>query len=297
MQNKKNVIIVIVILLILVILTVVVLLFTNLNEDNITIDYDSSLIESPELKVLENRDNTFFTVQKIINNYYEIIKSGNKDKLYNILDQSYVIDNGISIDNVYNFISNNYEDTSYIANDVNYIKGNDVTYYLVNGYLLNNIIVTEEVKYYNDINFLVTIDDSKQLYVIYPIDNMDENTLINNYQFRNGIKINENNKVENITISEENKLTTYINEFLTLMFVDTNRAYGMLDEDTLDIFGSLDGFETNLMDIYDALSPVIFSYTKKEFDDYILFEIIDNNDNRIKIMEYNTMNYRIGFNF
>lgn len=297
MQNKKNVIIVIVILLILVILTVVVLLFTNLNEDNITIDYDSSLIESPELKVLENRDNTFFTVQKIINNYYEIIKSGNKDKLYNILDQSYVINNGISIDNVYNFISNNYEDTSYIANDVNYIKGNDVTYYLVNGYLLNNIIVTEEVKYYNDINFLVTIDDSKQLYVIYPIDNMDENTLINNYQFRNGIKINENNKVENITISEENKLTTYINEFLTLMFVDTNRAYGMLDEDTLDIFGSLDGFETNLMDIYDALSPVIFSYTKKEFDDYILFEIIDNNDNRIKIMEYNTMNYRIGFNF
>ena len=297
MQNKKNVIIVIVILLILVILTVVVLLFTNLNEDNITIDYDSSLIESPELKVLENRDNAFFTVQKIINNYYEIIKSGNKDKLYNILDQSYVIDNGISIDNVYNFISNNYEDTSYIAKDINYIKGNDVTYYLVNGYLLNNIIVTEEVKYYNDINFLVTIDDSKQLYVIYPMDNMDENTLINNYQFRNGIKINENNKVENITISEENKLTTYINEFLTLMFVDTNRAYGMLDDDTLDIVGSLDEFETNLMDIYDALSPVIFSYTKKEFDDYILFEIIDNNDNRIKIMEYNTMNYRIGFNF
>ena len=297
MQNKKNVIIVIVILLILVILTVVVLLFTNLNKDNITIDYDSSLIESPELKVLENRDNAFFTVQKIINNYYEIIKSGNKDKLYNILDQSYVIDNGISIDNVYNFISNNYEDTSYIAKDINYIKGNDVTYYLVNGYLLNNIIVTEEVKYYNDINFLVTIDDSKQLYVIYPMDNMDENTLINNYQFRNGIKINENNKVENITISEENKLTTYINEFLTLMFVDTNRAYGMLDDDTLDIVGSLDEFETNLMDIYDALSPVIFSYTKKEFDDYILFEIIDNNDNRIKIMEYNTMNYRIGFNF
>ena len=298
MNDKKYLRIVIVIILILAVVSVgLVWLLGNNANDNIDNIDDTSSIDNPTLRVLQNADNEFFAVQRIVNNYYEIIKSNNAQEIYNVLDKDYVISNAIDENNVLNFFTNDYEDTSYIAKEIQYIRGENTTYYFVNGYLLNQNIVTEEIEYDANVNYLVITDTEKNLYAIHPLESNEFNNFVSNYDFKNALELNEDNSYSNINIIETNKLTTYINEFLSLMFLDTERAYNMLDDATKSYFGSYDSFSDSLLDTYDRISPVIFSYSQETGDDYILYSVIDNNDNRIRIYEYNTMNYVLGFNF
>ena len=298
MNDKKYLRVVIVIILILAVVSVgLVWLLGNNTNDNIDNIDDTSSIDNPTLRVLQNAANEFFTVQRIVNNYYEIIKSNNAQEIYNVLDKDYVISNAIDENNVLNFFTNDYEDTSYIAKEIQYIRGENTTYYFVNGYLLNQNIVTEEIEYNANVNYLVITDTEKNLYAIHPLESNEFNNFVSSYDFKNTLELNEDNSYSNINIIETNKLTTYINEFLSLMFLDTERAYNMLDDATKSYFGSYDSFSDSLLDTYDRISPVIFSYSQETGDDYILYSVIDNNDNRIRIYEYNTMNYVLGFNF
>ena len=60
-------------------------------------------------------------------------------------------------------------------------------------------------------------------------------------------------------------------------------------------FGNIDNFKNQVLEIYDKLSPVIFSYASSEEDDRTVYSIKDNNQNSITIYEYGIMNYQISF--
>lgn len=300
MKQKKKVIIIIIILLI--IFTVTVLLLVNNSDDdnnetpgtNTNTNIDNSSIEDVRINTLEDEDR-FFTLQRIINNYYDIIRSNDAERLYNVLVENYIYNNNITVNNVLSVLDNSYEDTSYIAKDIQYIEGENITYYIINGYLLNQIIVTEELQYNSDVNFMVIIKNNT--YAIYPLQDVDINEFLERYDFKNDENINATNTYTNVFVVVENKLTTYINEFLTLMFVDSQRAYNMLSDESKDLYGSLDNFNQRLYNIYQSISPVVFSYYVNELDDCVEYDIIDNNTNRITIYEYNTMNYSINIDF
>lgn len=300
MKQKKKVIIIIIILLI--IFTVTVLLLVNNSDDdnnetpgtNTNTNIDNSSIEDVRINTLEDEDR-FFTLQRIINNYYDIIRSNDAERLYNVLVENYIYNNNITVNNVLSVLDNSYEDTSYIAKDIQYIEGENITYYIINGYLLNQIIVTEELQYNSDVNFMVIIKNNT--YAIYPLQDVDINEFLERYDFKNDENINFANTYTNVFVVVENKLTTYINEFLTLMFVDSQRAYNMLSDESKDLYGSLDNFNQRLYNIYQSISPVVFSYYVNELDDYVEYDIIDNNTNRITIYEYNTMNYSLNIDF
>lgn len=300
MKQKKKVIIIIIVLLI--IFTVTVLLLVNNSDDdnnetpgtNTNTNIDNSSIEDVRINTLEDEDR-FFTLQRIINNYYDIIRSNDAERLYNVLVENYIYNNNITLNNVLSILDNSYEDTSYIAKDIQYIEGENITYYIINGYLLNQIIVTEELQYNSDVNFMVIIKNNT--YAIYPLQDVDINEFLERYDFKNDENINSANTYTNVFVVVENKLTTYINEFLTLMFVDSQRAYNMLSDESKDLYGSLDNFNQRLYNIYQSISPVVFSYYVNELDDYVEYDIIDNNTNRITIYEYNTMNYSINIDF
>ena len=299
MKQKKKVIIIIIVLLI--IFTVTVLLLVNNSDDNnetpgnnTNTNIDNSSIEDVRINTLEDEDR-FFTLQRIINNYYDIIRSNDAEILYNVLVENYIYNNNITVNNVLSILDNSYEDTSYIAKDIQYIEGENITYYIINGYLLNQIIVTEELQYNSDVNFMVIIKNNT--YAIYPLQDVDINEFLERYDFKNDENINFANTYTNVFVVVENKLTTYINEFLTLMFVDSQRAYNMLSDESKDLYGSLDNFNQRLYNIYQSISPVVFSYYVNELDDYVEYDIIDNNTNRITIYEYNTMNYSLNIDF
>ena len=295
-QNKKAVIVIIIVLMIF---TIIVLLLTNntnnnenLNDNNI--NSDNTSIAHIKINTLEN-DTIFFTLQRIINDYYDILKENDANKLYNILAQNYIYNNNINKNNILNVLENEYEDTSYIAKNIQYIEGEHITYYLINGYLLNQIIITEELQYENNVNYMIITKDNT--YAIYPLHEISIDEFLEEYDFKNNEFVNSTNTYTNINILEENKLTTYINEFLTLMFVDTNKAYNMLSDESINLYKTLDNFNQRLYNIYQSISPVVFSYSTTETDEYTEYNIIDNNSNRITIYEYNTMNYRINIDF
>ena len=118
-QNKKAVIVIIIVLMIF---TIIVLLLTNntnnnenLNDNNI--NSDNTSIANIKINTLEN-DTIFFTLQRIINDYYDILKENDANKLYNILAQNYIYNNN----DILNVLENEYEDTSYIAKNIQYIE-------------------------------------------------------------------------------------------------------------------------------------------------------------------------------
>lgn len=295
--KKIKIVIVIIVFLVLFAIGIIILLNDDVNENVDNNNENVTSINNPKLKVLQNIDNEFFTVEKIVNNYYEIIKNKNAQDIYNVLDKNYIINNAIDKNKILDYYDDNLEDTSYVAKEIQYIEGENTKYYFVNGYLLNQIIATEEIEYYENVNYLVITDTHNGLYAIYPLNNSDYTSFLDNYDFKNTVDLNKNNKYTNLEVTENNKLTTYINEFLTLMFLDAQTAFDMLDQETQSEFVSYNNFMANLLEIYEKISPVIFSYSKKESENYVLYNVIDNNNNRIKIYEYNTMKFELGFDF
>jgi len=66
------------------------------------------------------------------------------------------------------------------------------------------------------------------------------------------------------TMSEKNKLSVYITEFLDLMVYDNNRAYNMLDEITKKKYQNRVDFENNLLTINKAWTNGAFDTTKNK---------------------------------
>ena len=96
-------------------------------------------------------------------------------------------------------------------------------------------------------------------------------------------------------ISEKNKLVLYINEFLNLLFLDSEKAFSMLDDNTKSKYLGYEDFYNQIDYIYEILSTNIFSYTTDDTYNYKVYKIQDNNQRNISISEYRTMNYKIGF--
>src|SRR5699024_5260605 len=113
-MNKKNIIICGIILFVLILITILVLVIdSNMNAnsdiDN-TDDNEDTIITSMEVVTDEN---DFFTVKNIINSFLELVKWNDADSLYNVINDNYINENGITLNNIltridYNYFSPNY---------------------------------------------------------------------------------------------------------------------------------------------------------------------------------------------
>ena len=202
-------------------------------------------------------EETFYKIQTTINNYI-------KDKDY--------INPEFTLKNIY------------------YKKDGLTTFYYANGYIVDYKISGYD--YERNINYLLLIKGNS--YNIYELSqNQNENMLeklnSNDYTFVNG------NILPTVSYSEQNKLSSYLAEFLNLLSVDNKRAYDLLNDNTKKEYSSYDNFFTKSTEIYNKLDTTIKSYTKKEKKNYTLYEVIDNKNNNIKITEYSIMNYKIEY--
>ena len=166
-----------------------------------------------------------------------------------------------------------YVDPSFTLKKIYYKNEGILTYYYASGYILDYVINS---------------------YNIYELDKNQNESILENinsedYNFENG------NILSDISWSEQNKLSSYIAEFLNLLNIDNKEAYELLSDNTKNKYSSYDNFLTNSVDIYNMLDTTIKNYTKQENKDYTLYEIIDNKNNTIKIIEYSIMNYKIEY--
>ena len=116
-MNKKNIIICGIILFVLILITILVLVIdSNMNAnsdiDN-TDDNEDTVITSLEVVTDEN---DFFTVKNIINSFLELVKWNDADSLYNVINDNYINENGITLNNILSRIDYNYFSSNYVWN-------------------------------------------------------------------------------------------------------------------------------------------------------------------------------------
>lgn len=239
-------------------------------------------------------ESLFFGVQQVINDYYDKIFKEDTNALFTMLDPLYISDNLINSNNIYSFLGDNYGITSYVAKSIYYNPNSSVTYYFVSGYLTSNSIMGDEYEYDDNASFLVIVDESSRYYVLRPISTSNLVDYIENYDVveRN---FDQGNIFQTVNVTIENKLSTYLNEFINFLIYNPREAYNLLDDDTLNQYQGYDDFASQALDIYESLSARIFSYSSTEENDLTIYDIIDNNQNSITIYEYGIMDFQISY--
>ncbi len=299
-DSKKYIIIIIVLILVVLSLLAVYISIKDRNDNtNVNIgnssnngnNNDNDIIDKDKInqnkQLLENED-LYFRIYLTLNDYYHNIHLGNKKEIYNVLEDGYKKDNNLTEDNVLNYIKADYSDSTYIIKEIYYNPNSRVTYYFTNGYLYNNS-EDDESSYYDSVKFIVIIKNNH--YVIKPLDNsVNYLNYVNNCVIED-ININNSNILLNNTINEQNKLILYLNEFLNLLIYNPERAYNMLDANTLKKYTDYNNFYSERNNIFNKLSTNILSYNKSDN----IYRIKDFKQNDIVITEERILDYKIGY--
>lgn len=302
-SNEKKKVLVVVGLIIVVIALLAYLLSILDNEENTASNNSPSTAEpsetnepneiNEEIVKLEDAD-VFFSLQLIINNYFEYITANNADKLLELIDSEYIEDNHINASNIFSIIRSDYEKPSYVAKNIYYNPDSAVTYYFIEGYLLDIPFIGNDYNFYDAVMFLVIVDESTNYYVLRPVSATDIQSYANNYELV-ARDITSQNKFNINSLDLEARLTTYLSEFMNLLIYFPAEAYELLSDDKKDTYASSDDFETQVDLIYDELSTRIFSYSTQVEDDFTMYKIVDDNQNKIVIYEYGINDFKISY--
>ena len=301
MENKaqKKVLIIIgIILIIIAILAYVLSLFIDNNdvsENPNTGTNNSDITKEDEVTtdftLLEN-ERVFFGLNDIINHYLDSIMIEDTDELMIMLDEEYLTENNITTSNLYNYINHNYANAAYTPKEIYYNPNSDVTYYFIDGYVMNYTVST--TVFTPHVKFLVIVDESTNRYILRPINTDNLENYIESYN----VKVRElttGNALTTRTISEEEKITTYLSEFMNFLISEPEASYELLTDSKKREYGSVTNFESQVPDIYESLSSIVFSYASNEEENRTVYSVKDNKQNSITIYEYGIMNYQISF--
>ncbi len=295
-KNQKKVLTIIFIIILIISILAIILGLIIKKDDKKPNNYTPPLKENYIAKNIEilNDSDKFFEIQKILNDYYTHIANKNTAELLKILDSKWLGENNINSGNLFKFINSNYEIVSYTPKTIYYNPKSSVTYYFVNGYLYDTDLLNSKHDYYEDIKYLLIVDASNH-YVIRPISsNQDIETYAKNYNLED-YQIDNNYIFSANKISDENKLSIYLNEFFSLLITKPEKAYLLLDEQTQNRYDGVDDFKNQIVDIYTKYTSKIFGFTSKKEDSEIIYYIKDDNQNDIEIYETSVMNFKIHY--
>ena len=276
-RDNKIAYILIFIFLIAVIICIIIL---NKNNKNITINNGDTLINNDitingsDFKLLNNQ-NIFFSLQNSINDYYE-----------NLDNEEYI--NNIVIDEKENL--NKLDNLTYIMNKAYYLDIDDATLYVVSGKVIKESYVNGDNGYNTGIYFIYVYNNTIRLKRL-NVSNID--VFLNKLYYQGNIDLKEGLSYEVNTTSIENKLTYYLSNFMNNLMYYPNDAYSLLGNNMKKFYSSYNIFLSDVMKIYEKITPVIFSYSSISKDDYMVYNIVDDKQNNIVITEYGIMDYKI----
>lgn len=296
--QKKVLIIVFAILALISVIAIIWSLFIKNGSqsgqiDNPTNPNNTTNLLKKDISLLEDY-NEFFTVSNIINDYYDCLISKNVKDILNLLDDDYKKEMGVQSNNVLNILGSNYHTVTYTPMEIYYNKGSIITYYFVNGYMEDVSLDDESSVYSDNINFLVIVNKQTRKYAITPLkNNINIESYAKNYELEE--KELNYNYYKTVNTSLESVLITYLNVFRDLLFLDNERAYQMLDENTKKNYESYQDFSLQKDNIYEYIPSNIFGYSVTENGTQKIYKITDENKNEIIIYEDEIMNFHISY--
>lgn len=238
---------------------------------------------------------TFFTINTLINDYYKDMIDDNKDAILEKLDSSYIKTHKITNSNVKNFMEQNYESISYVTRHM-YVKGaNKVLYYFISGETQNYDFAAKVLTESNGINYMIIVDQNNKTYSITPImSNISMFDYAQEYKMGNkSIEKNDSNKYHEDNINDKNIAIYYVNYFKNMLYLNTEKAYAMLDENSKNLYDSYEAFVNNLPTLYENISTNLFSYSATGEDGNRKYSVISTNQNKISFTEETIMNFKV----
>lgn len=310
MEKKRNIILILIIVVLIVIMIIIFSIF-NLNkkedktENNINdkIEEENTLNSEEDIYYYENNKTEnqisskldyvknrtdYFTVKSIADNYINILENKNRDALKNILSPRYMSNYHINDDNIFNILTlPKIEYRQYhklMIQDM--LKAQiDITTYI---YIVEGKCRVVGGNAVSDIKIMIEIDTSDQTYNIYPqqylkdngIDQLKAGESFKNY-IKEEIKDRQYNKVSYVTVSDQEIVNKYFENFTELLTYYQDDAYNKLNtEYSKKRFGS----KKNFQDYLEKIKYTIYSmrineyriYNGNNYTDYICTDQYNN---------------------
>lgn len=217
--------------------------------------------------------------------------SDSKQRIYNLLSESYILQNNITVNNVYSYVKTIKEDEVYVPLETITLQDKDITSFLIHGLLQD-----KEYNIKDEIFAIINIDVINELFSIEPISG--EYSSVNNIKLKRvetEIKEKTDNKFVPQSISYEDSVRDYIDIYKRLAIGSPERMFNLLDKKYREAkFGNIDSFkryvETNLNQIQDI---IIEKYQAIETPDYTQYVCVDQRDNYYIIQERAVFNYSV----
>lgn len=295
-MKKDNSKILIIVIIILLVITSVIAVLLSLNSSSNHPSKEPNI--SKEITRLTDVD-AFFSVQNTINYFYDLREENKAKELLDLLNEEYVNNYNITENNVLENIALYNESVSFNIEEAYYNANSDITYYFIKGYIVGESFA-DPATYNDNKYFLITVDMDNN-YVVTPLENINN---LEEYAKRYNIENIEINNATEFKISElddKNKISNYINKFSDLLFLDSNKAYNMLDDTTKGNYANINDFNNNINNIYQKIKLKINYFTKEENKNNITYNVYiresEFNTIIINIIEYYPYDFKIGFNF
>ncbi len=227
LKFKENKITIIVLLIILAIIVAIFYFFNQQETERV------QSTEYLEIEALED-SSTFFSISENINKICEYVNNNNPTQLENIIDKDYLEQNNLTSSNIINYFQEDYQNNTFKSHDTYVISNKNLYKYYVHGYLYINMFdepstITKE-KY-----FILNFDINNLSYSIEPItkETYQEALKATKFTFKE-ITPNEDNKFTQLNLSSYNLAVLYFNDFIQKVISNTEEAYQILDETTIE---------------------------------------------------------------
>ncbi len=319
MKIKKIIIILLILLIIVAIVLGAVILYRN-NQENIEFDPPQEDIQidiQKEVKRVDIRNN-FYAVRTCVEKFYsyltetdesdygivdeeveqtiEAAQNQSKQAVYNMLDDNYIQDRGITEENVSEQFPQ-IASSDVIIDDMYVSAQTESMYaYFVSGKLRNRTTWEN-----TDFTLMLKVDMQNRTFKIVPADYITEyvdQIQIGqelNLDIGTSIEKNDFNIFDYENISIETYITDMFNEFKNDMMYDYESAYELLNEEYKNKrFETYEEFQSYAEDNYrNSVIMSLSQYQRNEYDDYTQYICVDQNGEYYIFNETGVMDYTV----
>ena len=237
----------------------------------------------------------FFSINSLINKFYENVTKNNPKDVIGMFDADYVNKNSINANNLSNFVDTNYQEITFYSKSM-YVKSKkNVYYYFVNGEEQQYNFYDEILSEKEDSMFMVIVDKNNDTFSITPLTTPSLFEYAQNYTIsdKKNVKSNAYNTFFNDTFSDQTICSYYLNYYSILLYLNSEKAYAMLADDTKKEFNDLEDFVKKLEDTYAKITPKLLSYSVTGENGHRTYIAIGENNYRFELTESSIMNFKI----
>ena len=230
------------------------------------------------------------------NGYTEEMQTRAKEEMYNLLDTTYINENGITKDNINTKLSQINESVVNVTKIYVSEQSEDMATYIVVGTLRNK--VNSNISYFT---VMVRIDDSNSTFAILPSEYVNEKfkdlrlgDKLNSLDTEN-IKRNNDNTYEFKYVTDEQYAQDLMGQYKEEALYNAEMVYNKLDSEYKEKrFASLEEFKDyEKRNFRNNFVIRAISYKKIEEDGYTRYVCMDQNNNYYIFNEKNIMDYTL----